>query len=166
MSVKRKTERFIRRLETEFSAEDKNYRGISSDFSVNGLFIRTNHAFTPGTILDITVHLPDGNATRLKGKVRRAMKTPMISVKNGMGVEIIEKDPHYDNFMKLFVREDVSLVGPGAAVRPAPDKAAEPADSDFLIIPCPNCGVKNKVSRSKSISSVRCGKCTALLHTY
>ncbi len=75
------------------------YRGISRDFSLNGLFIRTKYPMAPGTIVDITIHLPDGLTSKLKGKVRRTSKnpigkvmgSPVKTVKSGMGIEIIEK---------------------------------------------------------------------------
>jgi len=87
----------------EFTVDNLTLRGISSDFSLKGLFLRTNHAYAPGTIFDITIHLPDGSVSKVKGKAVRSLRTPAAmatgtpakSVKNGMGIEIIEKDPHY-----------------------------------------------------------------------
>lgn len=148
MRSKRKREhsRFIRRLETEFSAEGKNYRGISSDLSINGLFIRTNHAFAPGSIIDLTIHLPGGATSKLKGKVMRALKTPIVSLKNGMGIKLIEKDSHYINFMKSYSPDNQ-------------EKTTESTSSDFLIISCSKCGVKNKVHKSKTSLGPKCGKC-------
>jgi len=40
---RRKHKRYIRRCEIEFVSDGVTYRGIASDFSLNGLFIRTNH---------------------------------------------------------------------------------------------------------------------------
>lgn len=108
MENKRKQKRFIRRCEVEFSAAGSSYTGISSDFSLNGLFIRTNHPFAPGIELNLLIHLPDGSVSRLKAKVRRAWKTatgrvmgtPIREFKNGMGVEIMEKDANYLHFIR------------------------------------------------------------------
>ncbi len=160
----RKHERFVRRLETEFTAENMNYRGISSDVSCNGLFIRTNHAFAPGSVLDIIIHLPDGMASKLRGRVKRSIKTPIVSLKNGMGVELIEKDPPFALFMKSFTSEC-------DGDQPSPTSERETGDSgpqtgqlgpdDFLIIACPDCGVRNKIRRSKMSMGPRCGKCRA-----
>ena len=80
MKNKRKQKRFIKRYETEFELKDITYRGISRDFSLNGLFIRTKYPMAPGTIVDITIHLPDGLASKLKGKVRRTSKDPVGKV--------------------------------------------------------------------------------------
>ena len=95
------------------SLQEKNkglssHRGISSNLSSNGLFISANRPFPPDTMLDIVIHLPNRSTSKLKGRVRRALKTltgrvigtPVKSFKNGMGVEIIEKDTNYLKFIK------------------------------------------------------------------
>ncbi|MBA4371691.1 MAG: hypothetical protein C0402_02385 [Thermodesulfovibrio sp.] len=167
---KRKHARFIRRLETEFSADGKDYRAISSDFSCDGLFIRTNHAFPPGTVLSIRVHLPDGETAVLKGRVRRALKTTVVSLKNGMGVELLEKNLSYTNFMLGFTGECTENVEPAEPkFRPvdipqAVEETAPPAP-DFMIIGCPACGVKNKVRTERLSQGPKCGKCGEILPT-
>ncbi len=159
---KRKQDRFVRRLETEFSGEGKNYRGISSDLSRSGLFIRTNHAFAPGTVIDIVIHLPDGNSSKLKGTVRRALKTPVVSIKNGMGVELIEKDNSYIKFLDTFFPDEE---GPGrqtAGGTQGPEKMQEapiPAPAEYMIVVCSNCSVKNRVSSAKASLGAKCGRC-------
>jgi hypothetical protein len=108
MGEKRQDKRFIRRCETEFTVDGITHRGISSNLSSNGLFISANRPFPPDTMLDIVIHLPNGSTSKLKGRVRRALKTPtgrvigtpVKSLKNGMGVEIIGKDTNYLKFIK------------------------------------------------------------------
>lgn len=108
MGEKRQDKRFIRRCETEFAVDGITHRGISSNLSLNGLFISTNRPFPPDTILDILIHLPNGSTSKLKGRVRRALKNlpgkvmgiPAKSLKNGMGVEIIENDDNYFEVIK------------------------------------------------------------------
>lgn len=158
---KRRHKRFVRRLETEFSAEGKNYRAISSDLSEGGLFIRTNHAFAPGTIVDILIFLPDGTSSRLKGKVRRALKTPVVSLKNGMGIELIEKDSHYDRFMLTFTGEHEEKTGPSAEVdtQETIREIPKPQPEEFLIVACSRCNVKNRVKKSRLAAAPKCGKC-------
>lgn len=81
---------------------------MSSNFSVNGLFIKTRRTFAPGTVLNIVIHLPNGATSKVKGAVKRAPKTPtgrimgtpVKVVKDGMGVEIIEKDAQYLHVIK------------------------------------------------------------------
>jgi hypothetical protein len=144
---RRRHERFVRRLETEFSADGKEYRAISSDFSCGGIFIRTHHAFPPGTLLDIVIHLPEGFPAKVKGRVRRALQTPIATLKNGMGIELIEKDGPYLRFMR-------SLTGECEGEAGASEKPAE-----FLIVTCGKCNVKNKVDKSRIAAGPKCGRC-------
>ena len=103
MTNNREQKRFIKRLNTDFSVDSVTHKGVSSNFSISGLFIRTNYPYTPDTLLDIAIHLPDGHVSRLKGRVKRSLKTslgrvmgaPVKSLKNGMGIEIVESDAHY-----------------------------------------------------------------------
>lgn len=135
----RQHERFTRRLETKFSSGDLSFTGISSNLSEGGLFIRTQRGFAPGTIIAIELALPDGKISFLKGRVKRSIRTSISThqSKNGMGVELIEKDAAYINFIKSF-----------ATNLP-----------EFQIISCPNCGVKNKVLSTKLSMKPKCGKC-------
>jgi len=108
---KRQFRRFTRRCEAEFTAGDVTSRGIACDFSLNGLFLKTNYPVTGDTLIEITVHLPDGAKAKLKGKVKRSMKTaigkvmgmPVKSLKNGMGVQLIERDASYLHFIRSLI---------------------------------------------------------------
>ncbi|MEW6109069.1 MAG: PilZ domain-containing protein [Nitrospirota bacterium] len=168
MRSDRKQERFIRRLETEFSADNKTYRGISSDLSLTGLFIRTNHAFAPGSVIDITIHLPEGVTSKLRGKVRRAFKTPFVALKNGMGIELTERDSNYINFIKTYLSED-EFKAPSEKAKTGTESAAKKeapsgaVNQDFLILSCSKCGAKNKVPGSKISMGPKCGKCGSQL---
>jgi hypothetical protein len=108
---KRRQKRFIERCRVEFTVNDTTYRGLSSDFSLNGFFIRTKHTFQSGTLLDIIINFPNDLTSRLKGKVVRVSKNPLCGVsktvrgcvENGMGIEIIEKDSLYLHFIRSFI---------------------------------------------------------------
>ena len=108
---KRQQKRFIERCKVEFTVNDKTYRGLSSNFSLNGLFIRTKQLFQTETFLDITIHFPNDLTSRLKGKVvrvpRNALRGASETVRgcgeNGMGIEIIEKDSLYLHFLRSFL---------------------------------------------------------------
>ncbi len=144
--------RFTKRLEVTFSSGGLSFRGIMSNISANGIFIRTNRGFTPHTIVDIEVVMPDNRISLLKGIVKRTIKTPLSSVKNGMGVELLEKDPIFENFVKSITSENEK-------------KVEEPSPPEFQIISCPACGVKNKVLSSKIALGPKCGKCGTSLST-
>ncbi len=122
--------RFTKRLEVIFGSGELSYRGILSNFSESGLFIRTNRGFSPNTVIDIKIMLPDNNISRLKGIVKRTIKRPVSTIKNGMGIELIEKDETYLNFLRSFTRleENETL------------KTSIP--EAFKVVPCKNCGIK------------------------
>ncbi len=128
----------------------------------------------PGTELDIIIHLPNGTDCRLRGVVRRAMKTTIVSLKNGMGIELTHRDHNYIKFLKEFdPSEDAEPpVSPGEMgthtepshhthhkAREHHHNPASPPAPDFVIIACAQCGVKNKVRRERLSHSPKCGKC-------
>lgn len=171
---RRLCQRFTKRLELTFTSGGSKYRGISSDLSAGGLFIRTQNGLTPGNVIDIEIYLPEDKVGRLKGIVRRTVKTPLTMVKNGMGVELIERDPNYLEFLKNFdlsdKPEDTSHHQRSADshAEEAGELKTENTDHavpEFVIITCDTCSVKNKVPRERLRFSPKCGKCGALLKT-
>lgn len=108
MINRRKHKRYVRRREVEFVSDGVTYRGIASDFSLNGLFIRTNYPLPPDTVLDVIVHLPGSLTSQLTIRVIRAWRTaagrvigsPIKTFKNGMGVEITRKDINFLHFIR------------------------------------------------------------------
>jgi|GEM_PF-1439067 hypothetical protein len=114
MYKKRQQKRFVERCKIEFTANDVTYRGISSDFSLTGLFIRTNHPLPKETIIDIIIYLPNGLISKLKGKVKRSLKIPFERIMEtqkylgkGMGVEITEKDSNYLHLIKALLEIEI-----------------------------------------------------------
>ncbi len=98
---KRRQERFMKRCAIEFVAGGKKGIGISSNFSLSGLFIRTRARFAPGTTIDMLVHLHDGATTKLRGSIGRILSNGGgRSLENGIGVSIIDNDPSYRDCQK------------------------------------------------------------------
>ncbi|MEC4686581.1 MAG: PilZ domain-containing protein [Nitrospirota bacterium] len=164
---RRRHKRYTKRIETEFSSGDMHFRGISSDLSEKGLFIRTQHGFVPGTTVNIKLRLPDGSAPHLRGLVKRTVKTHLQFVKNGMGIEILESDSTYIRF----VREE--LIGiPDNTSKPSDvvevktnsrSEAEEDQEEAFILQACPACGIKNRVKVAALSMKPRCGKCGSSL---
>jgi uncharacterized protein (TIGR02266 family) len=102
----RRHKRVIKRLETECSSEGVGFRGISSDLSGGGLFVRTSRPFSPDTAVDLTIHLPGDVISRLKGIVRWAVRTGLAYGRNGMGIEIIECDQSFIAFINSILPAD------------------------------------------------------------
>ncbi len=92
---KRRSRRKIKRLEIKFIAHDDGLTGITSNLSKEGLFLRTQKGLPPGTVLNLELYLPSGEAVKLSGKVIRTVKTQFQSIKNGMGIEISESPEVY-----------------------------------------------------------------------
>ena len=145
--------RFTKRLEAVFTSGGLSYRGILSNISESGLFIRTNRGFAPDTIIEIELVMPDNKVSRLKGIVKRTIKRPVSTIKNGMGIELIEKDKTYLNFIKNFTGETIT--------EPEEKTVLE----KFKIVSCRNCGIKNKVMIDEFYKNPKCGKCGMSLVT-
>ncbi len=99
----KRTRRFTKRLEVAFSSGGLSFRGILSNVSVSGIFIRTSKGFAPGTTVDIELMLPDNTISAIKGIVRRTIKNPVTATRNGMGVELTHKDEKYEKFIRPFL---------------------------------------------------------------
>ncbi|NOZ24674.1 MAG: hypothetical protein GXO94_01060 [Nitrospirae bacterium] len=160
--TRRRYKRYTKRIETEFSSGEMAFKGISSDLSEKGLFIRTNHGFVPGTVVDIDLLLPDGSTSHLRGVVRHTVKSQLKTVKNGMGIEIIESDDNYTRFLR---EELIGMSSDGqepSGVRDIQTRAQ--ADGAGIIIKaCPACGTKNRFAASKLSLGPKCGKCGSSL---
>ena len=102
---RRKQPRFVKRLETRIISDHISFCSISSDLSESGLFIRTNRGLSIDTPVEIELSLPGNKASLLKGIVRRTTRTGISSMKNGMGIEIIDKDETFINFIKSIIGE-------------------------------------------------------------
>jgi hypothetical protein len=101
----RQRKRLHKSCEVDFYTNTGTYRGVSDNFSIDGLFMRTDHLLNPESVVSIIVHLPDRSTSKLKGRVRRVHKVPYDVVKpsgqtfkGGMGIEIIERDSNYIAF--------------------------------------------------------------------
>lgn len=181
---KRQEKRFIRRLESDFFLGDRKFKGISSDLSEHGLFVRTRNSLTTGSYVNVVIHLADGRAARVSGTVRRAVRTNSQLVKNGMGIELNAFDKHYADLIKEVTGKDISgspllrpasEIGPGEPTKGGPSTrdrsgsdqttreqpGAEPGPEkdDFRIMRCPFCGTRNKVPVEKLSMGPKCGRC-------
>jgi hypothetical protein len=99
----------------EYYANGQAYKGISRDISLNGLFIETVNFLDSDSELNILIYLPNGLTSKLRGKIRRIFqKSPggesNMTSKQGMGIEIIEKDLNYSRFItSMYTQHTLSL---------------------------------------------------------
>jgi PilZ domain len=101
----RKEKRFSKRLYVVLRLESIMVRGLSNDFSGNGLFIKCNHDFPVGAVIDIEIFMPDNINSFLKGIVRRKIDIPASYRKYGLGIELIKKDVRYKTFVASSLAE-------------------------------------------------------------
>ena len=108
---KRRQKRFVKRCTAEFASDGKTYTGLCRNLSLDGLFIKTRKPLGLEKIIEMIVHLPNGSTSKLTGRVTRATREPYslvlemagIPSKDGMGIQLMEKDANYLNFVTLLI---------------------------------------------------------------
>ncbi len=179
MAQKRQdSKRYMRRIEAEFTVNGRTIRGISSNISAHGIFIRTHTPMTVGSTANIELIFPDGTRSSISGTVRRSTRTSFAMVKNGMGVELTSRDARFIELLaELGVYGEAETdAPPEAAPEPAmatldaphaPDPHTPeppPAEPEYIIVDCQACGTKNRVRLDRvGILLPRCGRCKAEL---
>jgi hypothetical protein len=104
--------RLLKRFEVEFATSGQNYRGLCRNLGPNGLFIKTRKIIPSDTLIEMTVHLPDGSISKLSGRIKWAIRDPYgliferagISSKDGIGVQLIDKDNNYFDYIKSLTK--------------------------------------------------------------
>ena len=104
MIERRSTKRFAQALPVAFRNSEKEYRGVSLDFSASGLFILTKEPFSPGTSVEIGLEVSDKEKIHLRGVVVRTIKTGDINIKAGMGIKLNEVPYKYHQFLESVER--------------------------------------------------------------
>ncbi len=102
MGVKRESERFVKKLPVEVSAEDRVIKGTTVRVSEKGFFVRAQTVFSVGTAVDIKLHLSEERLCRLKGVIKFAEKSGLSARQNGMGIELTEKSSEYERMIHSF----------------------------------------------------------------
>ncbi len=108
---KRRQKRFKNRVEVQVQKGVVTRRGFANSFSLNGMFVKTSLPFATGATVDVKLHISKDVTSQIKGKVIRADKklmgmvfgTPSKQLKNGMGIEITEKDENYLHLIRYLL---------------------------------------------------------------
>jgi hypothetical protein len=98
---KRKNKRFTTQLHVKLNSGSLIAWGILCDVSENGLFVKCNRDFTMDTAIAIEIFMPDNTNSFLKGIVKRKIDVPESNRKHGLGIELIEKDAPYQQYVKF-----------------------------------------------------------------
>ncbi len=112
---KRNKGRIGKRLFVRFGTEKAERVGFTDDISSDGLFIKSNGVFPPGTILRIELTLPDQRIIRLVGRVMWSKQVPPSLIrytkKSGIGIRITETNEEYKQFMESFRKDSTTKGG-------------------------------------------------------
>ena len=88
---KRLQERGRRRIAVRYGLEGARHLGYTADLGETGLFLQGNTLYPPGTVLHLSMDLPDGTRTA-QGVVRWVKEVPQSfrkTIRGGMGIELI-----------------------------------------------------------------------------
>jgi len=121
---KRQQKRYIKRFQVEFTDGNVSFPGISSDFSIEGFFVRTTHPMPVDSILDFAIKVSEEHIVKVRGHVVRSAKPSskwyagkklkLTSQKEGMGIKIIEMDKNY-----LHLIRSILPAAPAASSKPS-----------------------------------------------
>ena len=90
-----------------FESESNFYTGFSTNLSEGGLFLATDNIQPRGTVIDLTVSLPNGLRVAVKGEVRwiREYNENTPDLMPGMGMQFIGLNPAIAQKMQAFLNE-------------------------------------------------------------
>jgi tetratricopeptide (TPR) repeat protein len=113
----RKHPRFMKRLAIKFSINHKIFMGMSGNLSDCGIFIKTNRNFAVDSPIDIELLLPGKQTAFLKGIIKRTSKADLSAVNNGIGIQIIENDKAFMDFVNSIMQRGEATVGDEPAIQ-------------------------------------------------
>jgi hypothetical protein len=91
-------------LISQIFADDTDLFVITGDLSTNGIFLISKKCLPVDTAVTIEIALPDNSVSSLRGIVRRIIDTSTF-IQSGMGIELIERDNNYINFLNSLLHE-------------------------------------------------------------
>jgi Tfp pilus assembly protein PilZ len=106
MADKRDSKRKIKRLPITFLCGTKEHRGISSNFSARGLFIKTRKTFKPGLKINLVLEIDENFKIALRGVIVREIKKGYINPFSGIGVALTEIPQAYRDFLEVLARKE------------------------------------------------------------
>ena len=92
MQNQRKHERVQKKIKSQVEGSEILTYSSSQDVSNSGIFITTPDPITPGTELDLSLKLPDGETVQVRGIVRWTKDEDSTGSRAGMGIEFTNID--------------------------------------------------------------------------
>ncbi len=100
--IDRSQERKSKRLKVRFGMAERNRMAFLGNASIEGAWIITGQPEPVGTLLHISIYLPDGEEVQMQGRVRWAKKIPpnliRLSKNAGMGIRFTRFDSGLEHF--------------------------------------------------------------------
>jgi hypothetical protein len=96
----RKHERYATKLKVKINSGGLSFWAITSDISKKGLRIRVNQEFPVNMVLHLDLIMPDGHVSFIKGVVRYVKETHQSKRRFGLGIEIIDDDATFRDYLK------------------------------------------------------------------
>ncbi|UCE78790.1 MAG: PilZ domain-containing protein [Nitrospiraceae bacterium] len=106
MAERRECQRYIKRHPVVINAGGMAFKGTTVWLSRKGFFVRSQKNFNEGVPVDITFHLTEDSSCTLKGTVRFAKSIELFRQKNGMGIELTEKNQNYLALIRSLEQEN------------------------------------------------------------
>ena len=100
MVEKRRASRRLKRLPVRCSCGTCEFAGVTSNFSQDGLFIRTKKPFKPGVPVKLLFETDKKSTIALSGVIARAIRKEIMFSKNGMGVKLTSIPQSYSSFLE------------------------------------------------------------------
>ncbi|MHB8883082.1 MAG: protein kinase domain-containing protein [Thermodesulfovibrionales bacterium] len=159
MSTRRKYERFDDCRELEFFCEERSFRGTSLNFSNEGCSLLTDNEFSPDMVVYLLLQLRDRTFCRPMGIIRWVTYHPEGRRENRLGIEIIDADDKYLEFISGLVGGSRDNTAEAVKTAQAGEPAAGTAHPETVLIICPNCRVKNRIPAARISANPKCGRC-------
>lgn len=105
MADKRINKRKIKRFHVKFFCGTEGYRGISSNLSHTGLYIRTRKTFKPGIPVKIVMEADKDKKIVLRGVIVRQVNRRYDNSDNGIGVELDETPQEYKELVEFILKK-------------------------------------------------------------
>ena len=101
---KRQHFRVNQNLISQIFTDNTNLFVMTGNLSANGLFLRSKRCLPVDSLISIQMVFPDNSVSSLKGIVRRTIDTSVF-IHNGMGIQLIEKDRNYNQYLQSILGE-------------------------------------------------------------
>jgi uncharacterized protein (TIGR02266 family) len=92
MTDKRKSKRIKKKVKSEVHSDEGMTFSTTVDISMGGIFISTPEPLDIGSLINISLHLPEKKCIDIRGIVKWVRNNENDEERSGMGIEFIEYD--------------------------------------------------------------------------